>query len=142
MRESCGSWKLLMSCGSWKLRVDLEDFDGARAYAEYDYFQVGNGDTFYRLTIRDYSGNAGDAMISGYSLNKMAFTTKDQDYDRNTSNCGIDYKSGWWHFDCAYSNVNGLYLGQGGNTFTGMTWYRWRQWNSLKKTEVKIRRVE
>ena len=131
--------------GSWKLRFDLEDFDGARAYAEYDYFQVGNSSTFYRRTIRDYSGDAGDAMIANHDLNGMAFTTKDQDHDKRSSlyyitdNCGIQYKSGWWHKNCAQSNVNGLYLGQSGDSTTGMTWWRWRQWNALKKTELKIR---
>ena len=74
----------------------------------------------------------------------MAFTTKDQDHDPNPDlHCGIEFKSGWWHkYSCAYSNVNGLYLGQSGKSHEAMFWYQWRQWNALKKTEMKIRRVE
>ena len=131
---------LLTSRGSWKLRVDLEDFDDDHAYAEYDYFQVGNRNSFYRLAIRDYSGTAGDAMtITDFELNGLAFTTKDQDHDQYPyENKAIRYKSGWWHRTWAMSNVNGLYLGEGSDHYTGIYWW-WKHGTALKKTELKIR---
>lgn len=39
-----------------RLRVDLEDFDGETAYAEYDLFAVGDKGSKYKLSIGNYSG--------------------------------------------------------------------------------------
>ena len=44
------------------LRVDLEDFDGNKAYAEYTTFKVADEADKYRLLIGGYSGTAGDSM--------------------------------------------------------------------------------
>ena len=44
------------------LRVDLEDFDGNKKYAEYTTFKVANEADKYRLLIGGYSGTAGDSM--------------------------------------------------------------------------------
>ena len=51
----------LTSQGSYKLRVELEDWDGNTAYAEYTTFSVGDESSNYRLTVAGYSrsGNAG-----------------------------------------------------------------------------------
>ena len=45
------------------LRVDLEDYDGVRKYAEYTTFSVADADDNYRLTIAGYNGTAGDSMV-------------------------------------------------------------------------------
>ena len=45
------------------LRVDLEDFDGNKAYAEYTTFKVADEADKYRLLIRGYSGKTGESMI-------------------------------------------------------------------------------
>ena len=45
------------------LRVDLEDYDGVRKYAEYTTFSVANTDDNYRLTIDGYQGTVGDSMV-------------------------------------------------------------------------------
>ena len=44
------------------LRVDLEDFDGNKAYDEYTTFKVADEADKYRLLIGGYSGTAGDSM--------------------------------------------------------------------------------
>ena len=44
------------------LRVDLEDFDGNKKYAEYTTFKGANKADKYRLLIGGYSGTAGDSM--------------------------------------------------------------------------------
>ena len=45
------------------LRVDLEDFDGIKTYAEYTTFKVADEADKYRLLIGEYSGTAGESMI-------------------------------------------------------------------------------
>ena len=45
------------------LRVDLEDYDGVRKYAEYTTFSVADANDNYRLTIDGYNGTAGDSMV-------------------------------------------------------------------------------
>ena len=44
------------------LRVDLEDFDGNKTYAEYTTFNVADEVDKYRLLIGGYNGTAGDSM--------------------------------------------------------------------------------
>ena len=45
------------------LRVDLEDYDGVRKYAEYTTFSVADADDNYRPTIAGYNGTVGDSMV-------------------------------------------------------------------------------
>ena len=45
------------------LRVDMEDFDGNKTYAEYTTFKVGDEADKYRLLIGGYSGTAGESML-------------------------------------------------------------------------------
>ena len=45
------------------LRVDLEDFDGNKTYAEYTTFKVAGEADKYRLLIGGYNGTAGDSMV-------------------------------------------------------------------------------
>lgn len=57
--------------------------------------------------------------------NGMAFTTTDQDNDYlSKGNSGDRRSSGWWHRDCTYTNLNGLYLGQDSYSWTSMYWYK------------------
>ena len=49
----------LTSQDNYTLRVDLWDWEGNTAYAEYSSFDVGDEGTNYRLTVSGYSGIAG-----------------------------------------------------------------------------------
>ncbi|KAG7281878.1 hypothetical protein CRUP_031127 [Coryphaenoides rupestris] len=94
------------------LRVELEDFDGVREYAEYGHFRVASERQRYRLTVGGYSGSAGDALrfSKSYDHHNRAFTTPDRDHDRYPSgNCGVYYSSGWWFDSCLAANLNGKY---------------------------------
>ena len=136
---------ILTSYRKWELRVDMEDFEGNHAYALHDKFKVGDSSSLYRLTIGSYSGTAGDSIRDVDSdANGMAFTTKDQDNDYwSEGNCGGDRRrSGWWHRHCTLANLNGLYLGQDGDSWTSMYWKMWKGKQSLKKSEMKIRHID
>ncbi|XP_078381917.1 uncharacterized protein LOC144664633 isoform X2 [Oculina patagonica] len=130
----------LTSSGQYKLRVDLEDFAGNTAYAEYNSFGVASEGTKYQLSIGSYSGTAGDSLTYH---NSYPFTTKDQDNDyRSSSNCAVEYKGAWWYYGCYHSSLNGIYRQSEYNDVTSVNWYHWKQnHNSLKRTEMKMRPV-
>ena len=46
------------------LRVDLKDFEGNVAYAEYTTFKMADEATKYQVSIGGYSGTAGDSMAA------------------------------------------------------------------------------
>ena len=48
-----------LSSGEAVLRVDLEDVNGIRKYAEYSTFSVDDASTNYRLTVEGYNGTVG-----------------------------------------------------------------------------------
>ena len=119
------------------LRVELEDWNGGKAYAKYGKFNIGDEQAQYRLEVGSYSGTARDSLASHH--NNMAFTTKDRDNDRWSSNCAVSYTGAWWYNSCHHSNLNGKYLGDTTST-KGVNWYYWKNTRvSLKFTEMKLR---
>ncbi|XP_061176300.1 ficolin-3-like [Saccostrea echinata] len=121
-----------------ELRVWLQSFDGDEAYSQYHTFYVGDEDSKYRLTVTGYSGTAGDSVAwhSG-----MKFTTKDQDNDNKISgNCAVDYHGGWWYNNCLNSNLNGEYAQSNVTGSKYPIWYHWKKRSeALKKTMMMIR---
>ena len=119
------------------LRVELEDWNGVKAYAKYGKFNVSDQHAQYRLEVGSYSGTAGDSLAYH---NNMAFTTKDRDSDKDTgSNCAVSYTGAWWYKNCHLSNLNGKYLGNTQGNGKGVEWWNFRSALSLKFTELKLR---
>ncbi len=56
----------ILSIGEYELRVDLEDFDGVKRYAEYSTFNISSEADNYRLTAIGYTGDAG--RYNGYVM--------------------------------------------------------------------------
>ncbi|XP_078363541.1 uncharacterized protein LOC144647739 isoform X2 [Oculina patagonica] len=122
------------------LRVELEDWDGVRAYAKYGKFNIGDEQALYRLEVGSYSGRAGDSLTRGHNVNNMAFTTKDRDNDRHSGNCAVIRTGAWWYSNCDISNLNGKYLGEKYNGAQGVRWYYFKNRNlSFKFAEMKLR---
>ena len=118
------------------LRVEVEDWNGVRAYAKYGKFNIGDEKAKYRLEVGSYSGTAGDSLAYH---NKIAFSTKDRDNDRGGSNCAAQYTGAWWYNSCHYSNINGKYLRDKVDE-RGVTWYHFNmKYLSLKFAEMKLR---
>ncbi|XP_076099714.1 angiopoietin-related protein 2-like isoform X1 [Mytilus galloprovincialis] len=133
----------LTSVGNHELRIDVEDWDGNKRYAVYKSFSIGDASTKYRLSISNYSGNAGDGM--NY-FNGMKFTTSDQDNDKHGgTNCASHsyFKGGWWYRDCLslskHAMLNGHYTHRN-NTLQGIMYKSFKK-TSLKKSTMKIRKV-
>ena len=139
--------RLTLNVTTWALQIDLESFDGETAYAVYDTFAISDAASNYTLSVGEYSGNSGDSLkYAGFGTggihNGMPFTTLDRDNDYSISNCANNYKGGWWYNRCLAANLNGEYLGPSGNVWKGVVWYTWKRWQSLKSTQMKMRRVQ
>ena len=130
---------------NYSLRVDLWDWENNHAYALYDYFRVDGEKEFYRLKVKSYSGNAGDA-LSVYHDN-MRFSTIDIDNDEWYLSCAQKDKSGWWFRSCGFASLNGIYVGSSraniapDGIIKGVIWYNWKNdySYSMKRTEMKIK---
>ena len=119
------------------IRFDLEDFSGRKAYAEYKLFYIDGEKDNYRLHVKSYSGTAGDSMTYH---NGMQFSTKDRDRDQASGNCATRYSGAWWYKACYYSSLNGKYFkGPHASNANGVSWYYFKGYSSLKKTEIKLR---
>jgi hypothetical protein len=53
----------LTKSGNHVLRVDLQKFNGQKAYAKYSSFSVGAESSKYTLTVSGYSGTAGRSIV-------------------------------------------------------------------------------
>ena len=115
--------------------MELEDWNGVKAYAKYGTFNISDEQAQYRLEVSSYSGTAGDSLAYH---NNMAFTTKDRDNDRDGRNCAVQFTGVWWYKTCHESNLNEQYLGEK-NDARGLQWWRFRNSLSLKFTEMKLR---
>ena len=118
------------------LRVELEDWNGAKRYAKYATFNIGDEQEQYRLQVSSYSGTAGDSLTSWH--NNMAFSTKDKDNDRYSGNCAVEFTGAWWYGGCQTSNLNGEYLGDKSDA-RGVRWQLFANELSLKFSEMKLR---
>ncbi|KAK3576114.1 hypothetical protein CHS0354_028012 [Potamilus streckersoni] len=130
---------------NYALRVDMWDWEGNKAYAEYFMFIVDGESSKYMLHVSGYNGDAGDS-LSYHNL--MKFSTKDLDNDLHMRNCAADNKAGWWYNQCYSSHLNGVYHKgwyPGQSTFAdGIVWYTLKSSErySLRKVEMKLRRLD
>ena len=67
---------LLSKSGHNELRVELETFDGSKAFAEYKTFSISDESSNYKLTVFGYSGTAGDVSISILRFDLCSYVTQ------------------------------------------------------------------
>ncbi|XP_039257602.2 fibrinogen C domain-containing protein 1-like [Styela clava] len=134
---------------TYELRIDMEDWDGNKAYAKYGAFSIGDSSTNYRLSVGQYSGTAGnslEASTQGHSLHQgRSFTTKDADHDIGSDrNCAVAYKGAFWYGNCHAANLNGLYIEGGKAQYAiSVVWNTWKGYEySMKFVEMKMRQKE
>ncbi|XP_075893431.1 fibrinogen-like protein 1 [Nelusetta ayraudi] len=141
----------LTAAGQHQLRVELEDWHQQRRQATYSNFKVGSEAQRYRLTAREYSGDAGNALSYSkrYNHDGRSFSTADRDHDRYSGgNCGQYYGAGWWFDACLAANLNGRYYhGRYSGVTDGIYWGTWYiltdgrtgERYSFKRVEMKTR---
>ena len=121
---------------TYKLRIDLEDFEGNTAYAEYSTFAISDVAHGYTLSIGTYNGTAGDSLTYH---NHRPFLTKDHRGTGRSAKCPAERKGAWWYFDCAYSNLNGQYLRGAHTSYAdGVNWYHWKGFYYSLKTSIMM----
>ncbi|XP_048105451.1 microfibril-associated glycoprotein 4-like [Alosa alosa] len=126
-----------------ELRVDMEDWDGGKVYAQYTSFSV-DPETFgYTLRVGSYvDGGAGDDLTYH---NGMKFTTYDKDQDLHGDNCAKILLGAFWYNACHYANPNGLYAEESSSPLSKNIFVHWWNWKgypySLKGISLKMRPV-
>ncbi|XP_037399732.1 microfibril-associated glycoprotein 4-like [Pygocentrus nattereri] len=132
----------LTSKRKYELRVDLEDFQGGKVYAQYSTFSVDSEVNGYKLTIAGFiNGGAGDSLTYN---NGQKFSTFDKDQDFWIGNCAKSYLGAFWYNSCHHANPNGIYLwGKDGTLYAiGDVWSTWKAGDyGLKSITMKIRPV-
>ncbi|XP_041987077.1 angiopoietin-related protein 1 [Aricia agestis] len=133
---------MLTNNDDYMLRVELEDFDGNKRYAQYSHFKIYSEGEYYKLEIDGYEGTAGDSLNDPwYGSNNSPFSTYNRDNDRSSLNCASMLKGGWWWKSCG-RGLNGLYLHdpQDLTARQGIVWFRWRGWDyTLKRASMMIK---
>ncbi|CAO1395686.1 unnamed protein product [Diamesa serratosioi] len=133
---------MLTNNEDYALRVELEDFEGNKRYAQYSHFKIHSEADYYKLEIDGYEGNAGDSLNDPwYGSNNSPFSTYNRDNDRSSLNCASMLKGGWWWKSCG-RGLNGLYLHdpQDLTARQGIVWFRWRGWDyTLKRATMMIK---
>ena len=85
----------LTSDNNSMLRVDLEDFEGNTAYAEYNKFGVKNENDLYRLNLGSYSGMKIFVILSCAVKKKLHFRLLNRHW--KTLSCSLMWEARWPH---------------------------------------------
>ncbi|XP_064119677.1 microfibril-associated glycoprotein 4-like isoform X2 [Macrobrachium nipponense] len=129
---------LLTSNARQTLRIDMEDWDNATRYVEYETFTVGSEKTNYRLYVDGFGGDGGDSL--SYH-NNMAFSTTDRDNDLNDSNCAQAYAGGFWYNSCHRVSATSPLLTKQIST-KGINWSSWySDRTTLKEMYFKVKEL-
>ncbi|XP_028970122.1 angiopoietin-4 [Esox lucius] len=130
----------MTSQNQYTLRVELRDWEGNTPYSHYDKFQLVGEKQQYRLSLRGYSGTAGEQ--SSLASHGTSFSTRDADNDNCQCKCALMLTGGWWFDACGLSNLNGIYYNVGHNIrkLNGIKWHHFRGPSySLRSTTMMIR---
>ncbi|KAM4524348.1 microfibril-associated glycoprotein 4-like isoform 2-T2 [Odontesthes bonariensis] len=127
----------------YELLVDMEDFEGNKAFARYSSFSIDSESDGYRLHVSGFTdGGAGDS-LSGH--NGMKFSTLDKDQDVWATHCARSFLGAFWYEKCHSANPNGVYRWGADATLyaVGVSWSSWKgSGYSLKTISMKIRPVQ
>ncbi|XP_024120782.1 microfibril-associated glycoprotein 4 [Oryzias melastigma] len=128
--------------GNHELWVDMEDFEGQRAFARYSSFSINGRADGYTLHVSGFSNGGANDSLAFHDGRK--FSTFDNDQDRTGENCAKLYLGAFWYAACHLANPNGLYHWGDDNTVpaVGILWASWKGHDySLKSMSFMIRPV-
>ncbi|XP_044034165.1 microfibril-associated glycoprotein 4-like isoform X4 [Siniperca chuatsi] len=126
-----------------ELLVDMEDFEGKKAFARYSTFAVDSESSGYLLHVSGFiDGGAGDSLSSH---DELKFSTFDNDQDSLSDSCARKHLGAFWYHECQEANPNGVYRWGADKTINavGVSWRGWKGYNySLKAISMKVRPVQ
>lgn len=148
-----------------KLRIDLVAYKNTNGHGEYNYFNIGDENTHYTLTVSNFTGNIPDRLNKvnqNHRSNGACFSTYDQDHDDdNERHCSQQSNGvGYWYRYCdtrnnkfPYTMLNGKYHAYGGiggdnanEAEDGIYWYGWpadahqHKFKGLTRTKMMFKR--
>ena len=117
----------ITSSEAHELYIGMESYHPSQptqAASAYSYFSVGDESSKYALNISGFYDPdpvciGGDSLTvtgptGGTNHNGQAFSTPDQDNDKDTNgHCAERFCSGWWYHDCHDSHLNGKWYADG-----------------------------
>uniref|UniRef100_A0A665VBZ0 Fibrinogen C-terminal domain-containing protein n=1 Tax=Echeneis naucrates TaxID=173247 RepID=A0A665VBZ0_ECHNA len=136
----------------WVLRVDLWDYEGGTAFAEYQDFKLGSEEENFKLHVGKYSGTAGDAIRGAYpgiDQNGCGFSTLDRDNDNcspcifgdiSVRECVTSFGGGWWYSSCGSAGLNGDWH-PAGDHIGWASGVHWRTWKGPAPYSAKASRM-
>lgn len=92
------------------LRIDIEDWDGNRAFVEHKSFGLLSEKYDFEIdSLGQFKGSMGLKNALVFSLS-APFSTRDHNNDRRRNQaCIQEQKGGWWFGSCLHINLNGEY---------------------------------
>uniref|UniRef100_K9J6P4 Fibrinogen C-terminal domain-containing protein n=1 Tax=Ciona intestinalis TaxID=7719 RepID=K9J6P4_CIOIN len=129
------------------LRVDLKGWDGFYAYVEYERFTLYSKSNYTMANLARRFGTAFQPNIP-HAIFPLEFSTFDHTSKESyfISNCPGPHNSGWWFWECSFSNLNGVYQGptEKMSKRNGIYWQYWSTINTnntaLKYASMKIQK--
>ncbi|XP_038069026.1 ficolin-2-like [Patiria miniata] len=132
-----GNQKLRSLTRNWgrDMVINLRAFDGEEARIRYEDFNVDSSENKYKLFVRWFSEDGGDAGDSLWTHSNEDFSTLDKDHDDTVGeNCAEKFHGGWWYKRCGsdishrfVSNLNGLYYNNATvDDYMGIQWVTWK----------------
>ena len=127
-----------------QLRIDLEDWDGIKAFVEHGQYAILPQENNFRIVIN--FPQHGPAVLGENTspLSQVEFSTFDADNDESpATNVAIKYRSGWWFRLFPLSSLNGPYpkIGEKMSDYN-IYWYYWEKINpnrtALKHITMKL----
>ncbi|XP_077990993.1 ficolin-1-like [Glandiceps talaboti] len=118
------------------LRIELTDWYGNSAYAEYSGFRIGQGYDNYPLVLDTFlGGTAGDSLSILNGIEFLAYGDTNIEHIRG----------GWWlpNGKCPVSNLNGAYVPVNYLDYASLNGIMWETWRgpyvSYKVAVIKVR---
>jgi len=113
-----------------QMRIDLEDWDGIKAFVEYEKYAILPQESDYRI-YAIYRPH-GPAVLgrNPSPLSPVEFSTFDADNDQSSTNLARKYRSGWWFHLFPLGSLNGPYPKIGGKmSYNNIYWVYWERIN-------------
>ncbi|GFT76478.1 techylectin-5A [Nephila pilipes] len=124
----------------YSVRFEVKNKEGVSVFAMHESFWIDGENEKYKLHLKDYSGNAGNAMSSH---NEKEFYTKDQpNVPSNVKLGNVKHTGGWWYNTFTSTSLNGLNNNgeQLSNVQQGMSWVTFGAYTgTILSSEIKVR---